>query len=124
MYETEEERITAKLAKVMAIMCVRNTALETLHAGVVPVTKAGDYSDVTVVDADGRKISWADVSHIDDDAMGDLMRQIVERLFTFHMKIDDADFQERVNRWASVAQKWDNPELDQAFLQVVKKAPV
>lgn len=42
MRKKDEERIAAKLAKVMAVMCVRNTKLENLHAGLVPVTKTGD----------------------------------------------------------------------------------
>ena len=66
MRKKDEKRIAAKLAKVMAMMCVRNTKLENLHAGVVPVTKTGDYSDVVVLDAEGRKIPWAEVSYIDD----------------------------------------------------------
>jgi hypothetical protein len=41
----DEKRIAARLAKVMAMMCVRNTRLEDLHAGLVPVTRTGDYSD-------------------------------------------------------------------------------
>ena len=49
----------------------------------------GDYSDVVIVDADGRRIPWPRVSHFDDDAMRDLMRQVVDRLYTFHVKIDD-----------------------------------
>ena len=49
-------RIAAKMAKTLAMMCVRNTDLETLHAGIVPVTHAGDYSGVRVIDADGREI--------------------------------------------------------------------
>ena len=41
---------------------VRNTKLDNLHAGVVPATRTGDYSDVTVIDADGRRIPWPEVS--------------------------------------------------------------
>ena len=115
MRKKDEERIAARLAKVMAMMCVRNTKLENLHAGVVPVTKAGDYSDVFVVDAEGRRIPWAEVSHIDDDQMRALMKEIVNRLYTFQMRIDDPAFQAWVDRWAAVAEKWDDPELDQGF---------
>ena len=50
-------------------MCVRNTQLEDIHAGIVLVIRTGDYSDVTVVDADGRRIPWNDVSHFDDHTM-------------------------------------------------------
>jgi hypothetical protein len=32
MIQTDEEKIAAQLAKAMAIICVRNTMLEDLHA--------------------------------------------------------------------------------------------
>lgn len=57
MNAADEKRIAAKMAKTLAMMCVRNTGIETLHAGIVPVTHAGDYSDVRVIDADGREIA-------------------------------------------------------------------
>ena len=56
MKRRDEERIAAQLAKAMAMICVRNTMLENIHAGRMPVTKAGDFSDVIVVDADGNQI--------------------------------------------------------------------
>lgn len=121
MNENDEERIAARLAKIMTMMCVRNTKLENLHAGVVPVSKTGNFSDVVVVDAEGRKIPWTEVSHFDDDAMRDLMRQVVNRLYTFQLKTDDPHFQKLLDRWSSVAEKWDDPELDEFFLQTIKR---
>lgn len=120
MRKEDEERIAARLAKVMAMMCVRNTKLEDIHAGVVPVTRTGDYSDVVVVDAEGREIPWAEASHIDDDQMRELMKDIVNRLYTFQMRIDDPEFQAWIDRWAAVAEKWDEPELDAALVQSVE----
>jgi len=77
MNRDDEKRIAAKMAKTLAMMCVRNTGLETLHAGVVPVTHTGDYSDVRVIDADGREIAWNDVSHLTkiSDCFGDWLRK-------------------------------------------------
>ncbi len=46
MNENEEKRIAASLAKIMVMMCVRNTQPEKIHAGVVPISKTGDFSDV------------------------------------------------------------------------------
>lgn len=115
MRKADEQWIAARLAKVMAMMCVRNTMLEDIHAGVVPVTRTGDYSDVVVVDAEGRRIPWPKVSHIDDDQMRALMKEIVSRLYAFHVLIDDPEFQARIDRWIAVAGKWDDPELDQRF---------
>lgn len=38
MNKDEEKRIAVVLVKTLAVMCVRNTGLETLHSGIVPVT--------------------------------------------------------------------------------------
>lgn len=109
----ESERQTLSIvARLMALTCVRNTKLEDIHAGIVPVTRTGDYSDVTVVDADGQRIPWPRVSHFDDDAMRDLMRQVVDRLYTFHAKIDDPRFQAMLGFWESSIRNWDEPKLD------------
>ena len=94
------------------MICVRNSKLEDLHAGHVPVTRTGDYSDVVVLDADGQRFPWMDVSRIDDDEMRDLMRDIVNRLYTFHVNADDPVLRDEIERWIAVAEKWDEPELD------------
>jgi len=77
---------------------------------------ACDYSDVFVVDADGRRIPWTEVSHIDDAEMRDLMRIIVNRLYTFHLEADDPKLQAQIERWMGTAMKWDEPELDQRII--------
>ena len=119
MNRDDEKRIAAKMAKTLAMMCVRNTGLETLHAGVVPVTHTGDYSDVRVIDADGREIAWNDASHLDNDQMRALMKEIVSRLYTFNISIDDPEFRDRVDRWARLADRWDEPDEDIAFFRTL-----
>ena len=91
---------------------VRNTALEDIHVGKAPVSRTGDYSDVMVVDAEGRRIPWPEVSHFDDDVMRDLMREIVDRLYAFHVMAGEPDFQAGIERWIPVALRWDEPKLD------------
>ena len=117
MDREDEKRIAARMAKTLAMMCVRNTGLETLHAGVVPITHTGDYSDVRVIDADGREIAWNDVSHLDDGQMRTLMKEIVNRLYTFNISIDDEEFRNRVDRWARLADRWDKPDSDLEFFR-------
>ena len=107
-----EGRIAAQLAKAMAMICVRNSRLEDLHASQVPVTKTGDWSDVVVVDAEGNRIPWAEVSRIDDDEMRALMRDVVNRLYTFHLKSEDSALRAEIERWMAVASRWDEPDLD------------
>ena len=123
MKQEDKERIAASLAKVMAMMCVRNTGLEALHAGVVPATQTGDYSDVFVLDAEGRKIPWADASRIDDYQMRALMREVVNRLYTFHVSCDDPEFLKLAEKWMTVAGNWDEPEIDRKFLIAIKYNP-
>ena len=53
MKEADEERIDARLAKLMAMICVRSTGIEDLHAGTVPVSLTGGFSDVFLTDAEG-----------------------------------------------------------------------
>ena len=116
MNKKEEQRLAAKIAKITAMLCVRNTRLESLHAGRVPVSNTGDFSDVKVVDAAGNEIPWNSVSHIDDNEMKSLMKQIVNRLYTFQIMADDPDMHRMVNLWMSVAKKWDDPEIDGFYM--------
>ena len=57
----------------MTAACVRRGYLEKLHAGRTPATRSGDYSDVKVIDAEGREIPWNQVSRISQDEMKMLM---------------------------------------------------
>lgn len=110
-YDREYAELSDRV-KTMAMMCVRNTMLENIHAGRCPVTKTGDYSDVFVVGADGQRIPWKEVSHFDDDEMRKLMREIVNRLYTFHELEQDPVFQARMGLWSRSASRWDDPKLD------------
>ena len=114
-----EHQLTSLLVRTMVLLCFRNSLIEDILAGLVPVTTTGDYSDVTVIDADGRRIPWPEVSHFDDNAMRDLMRQVVDRVYTFEVRAKDPDFLERIEIWAQVASRWDEPKLDPSFVPAV-----
>ena len=78
-----EQRLIASISKSMAMMCVRNTMLEDIHAGIEPVSRTGDFTDVKVIDANGRETPWPEVARIGNGEMDRLMRQVVNRLYTF-----------------------------------------
>ena len=81
-----------KLAKFIAVEGVRNnTELENLHAGTVPSSKKGDYSDVKVVTPYG-EIEWNSLSRISDKEMRSLMlsvEQAIERALFVYESFDD-----------------------------------
>ena len=106
----------AELAKTLASMCVRNTELEDIHAGYHPVTLSGDYSDITVIDAGGNKTPWNEVSKIDDDQMKMLMKNIVNRMYTFFIEGDNPEFEEAFQYYRALAAQWDEPEIDAQLL--------
>lgn len=111
-----DNRLASLLVRAMAQQCVRNTALEDIHAGTGPVTRTGDYSDVTVVDAEGRHIPWPEVSHFGDDAMRALMREIVDKLYTFLLFSGEPGFLEHAGIWMVGARRWDEPKIVEPFL--------
>ena len=112
-----ELRIAAVLAKGMAMMCFRNTVIEDFHGGISPVSHTGDFSDVVVIDANGRRIPWPEVAHIEPDEMRDLMRLVVNRLYTCHLKVGDPDFFGMLDWAVREAREWDEPELDEVMLK-------
>lgn len=78
-----DNRLLSRLVRATALLCVRNTALGGFLAGRGPVTRTDDYSDATVVDAEGNRIPRPEVSHFDDNAMCALMHGVVDKLWTF-----------------------------------------
>lgn len=117
MHEKTEKRIAAQIAKTLTMMCVRNTFLEDLHAGKFPASKTGDYSDVKVIDGEGREIAWNELSRLNNDEMKVLIKQIVNRVYTYFIRADDPRFQISVEKWGAAAVHWDEPEpeLDESF---------
>ncbi len=92
-----------EFTKLMTAACVRRGYLEKLHAGVTPVTHSGDYSDVKVIDADGREIPWNQVSRIDQDEMKTFITTVVNKIHTFLARTlfsatEDKAFQQALDR--------------------------
>jgi len=103
------EEIAKRLALGVAVLCVRNTCIEDIHAGVEPHSQAGDFSDVKVVTPDG-EIPWNRLSRIRNDEMRAFMKQVVDRLYTVLLRLDDPQFVERVDQYARrTTAAWDAP---------------
>ena len=110
-----------RLAIGMAVYCVRNTFLEDLHAGTAPSSKTGDYLDVKVVSPYG-EIPWTNLSRLDDDEMRKLMKEVVNKIYTVLLRMDDSEFVERLNRYGKLmAYNWDEPKDLKAEAKSLKR---
>ena len=117
MSNKPQQQYSARLAKALAVLCVRNTFLEDLHAGVPVVSKAGDFSDVKVVTPE-REIPWNEVSRISQQEMKTLMTQVVNKLYTVLMSLEDEEAMGLVfRRGQDYTQHWDDPEFLPTFLK-------
>lgn len=117
MNNDDQKQHAAKLAKALAALCVRNTFLENLHAGKVPASKTGDYSDVKVVTPD-REIPWNELSRISDEEMQKLMKEIVNKLYTVLMSLEEEDTMRLVfSKGKDFTHHWDDPEFLPKFLK-------
>ena len=98
------------LAMALAARCVRNTSLEDIHAGKCPVTRTGDFSDVRIIDADGNDFSWNEASHISNDEMKILMKQVVNKLYESFIRADDPLYTRELEYAIRFTRNWDEPE--------------
>ena len=92
-----------------------------MHRGLSPITHTGDYSDVVVVDAEGRRIPWPEVSRFDENEMRDLMREIVNKIYTFFVKGEDPDFVAFSDYVRPATYEWDKPKIDSVMMHHVKE---
>lgn len=111
-----------KMAKAFAVLAVRNTCLEGLHAGIAPHSDTGDGSDITVTDAIGREIPWTEVSRFNDEEMKALMKQVVDRLYTCLLHMFDPAMQPTLDHALRFTHAWDPARIAEGLLPKTPKA--
>lgn len=107
-----EDEATRLLAKAIALEAFRHP-LEDLHGGIFPSSKTGDYSDVKVVTPYG-EIPWARLGRITDEEMKELMIEVVSKVYTLLVDLDDPSMQGAIMAKAyDFVVHWDDPEIDE-----------
>ena len=61
-------------------------------------------------------------ARLHDDAMRDLMRQVVDRLYTFQELAGDPRMLQLMERWSTVTRHWDEPKMDPVLVLQVEAA--
>jgi hypothetical protein len=101
-----------RLAKLIARDCFRNTMLEDFHAGKVPSSRTGDYSDVKVITPFG-EIEWDNLSRLSDPEMKSLMTDVVDHCYDFLMELCSPQGQEIIENLSlkDEVPNWNGPVL-------------
>ena len=110
--ETMSRRGATSTAKLMSLMCVADSKLGKFGEGRSPVTRTGDYSDVMVVDADGRLIPWQRVARLDAEEMRTTMREIADRLYTYLLNLESTELAALTDHRRQDMSDWDRPRED------------
>ena len=110
--ETMARRGAAGMAKMMGLMCVADSRLGKLTEGEAPVTRTGDWSDVVVVDADGRIIPWQRAARLDAAEMDRAMREIVDKLYTFLWNFEEPELAALRDHRRDETSEWPGPRED------------
>jgi hypothetical protein len=108
-----EDKATGMLAKALAQQAFRDP-LEDLHAGDFPRSRSGDYTDVKVV-TPYEEIPWNDLMRISDDEMKSLMIEVVDKLYTLLVGLDDVYQQASICALSDAILKWDEPKIDEGL---------
>ena len=110
--EEKPLRGASGMAKLMALICFEDSRLGRLKEGLGPVTRTGDYSDVVVVDADGRIIPWQRVARLDAEEMRRTRREIVNRLYTWLRNLESPALLELSSHRREETSERDRPRED------------
>ena len=115
--EARARRGAASTAKPMALMCVEQSKLEKFRQGLCPVTRTGDYSDVVVVDGDGRIIPWQRVARFDAEEMRETMPDIADKLYTCFLNFESLEFTALRDHRREETWEWGRPKQDPSLMK-------
>jgi hypothetical protein len=108
----ENPALLKRLAKYTVQQCFRNTVLEDFHAGTVPDSRSGDFSDV-VVNTPYGEIPWSGLSRLSEEEMKLLMRDAVNKTYRFLCRLfDERAGGELILRLdeRDLVPQWDDPD--------------
>ena len=105
----------ANMATMMGLLCVTDSKLGELGEAERSASRAGDYSVVVVVDAEGRIIPWQRVARFDAADMTRMRREIVDKLFTFLLNFEEPELAALRDHRRDETARWHRPREDSAL---------
>lgn len=110
----EEKRIAQKMAKALAFMCLNDHFKLPLHSGLSPVSHTGDYTDVIITDAKGRKLVWSQVCRVSYPEREKMMQDVADGIYDFLLNVETEAFARRLEDAYRASTHWKEADASPA----------
>jgi len=107
---TQERRIACKMAKAVTFMCLKNLMKKSYVAGTEPVSPAGDFTDVFIVDGHGNQIAWTECCRLSREEREKIQTEIVCGIYEFLLNIESEKYGDVMKEAYLRTVDWKDPE--------------
>ena len=106
----KENLVAQKMAKALAFMCLNDHFKLPLHSGHDPVSHTGDYTDVMITDAKGRKMPWSHVCRVSYLERQKMMEDVANGIYDFLLNIETEHYAKRLEDAYRASIHWKNAD--------------
>lgn len=117
-----DERLVAKrMAKALAFLCLDEHLKQPLHNGKKPLSKTGDYTDVFITDAEGRRIIWCQACRVSALEKTRMVEDVVTGIYDFLLNVETEGYARRLEEAYKASKDWNEPRLSGKRRQIKQK---
>ena len=102
----QENHVAKRMAEALAFMCLNNHFRQPLHSGHDPVSRTGDYTDVMITDAKGRRMPWCQVSRVSSLERKKMMEDVANAIYDFLLNIETENYAGRLEDAYHASIRW------------------
>lgn len=107
----DERLVAERMAKALAFLCLNEHFKQPLHNGKQPLSKTGDYTDVFITDADGRRIIWCQACRVSAVEKTMIIEDVVSGIYDFLLNMESDAFGRRLEEAYKASKDWKGPRL-------------
>lgn len=106
----EENHVARKMARALAFMCLNDHFKQPLHSGHDPVSHTGDYTDVMITDAKGRRMAWCNVCRVFSHEREKMIEDVAEGIYDFLLNIETETYSKRLEDAYRESIRWKDAD--------------
>ncbi len=102
----DERLIAKKMAKALTFLCLNEHFKQPLHNGSVPVSKTGDYTDVFIVDAEGKQTVWSQTCRVAYHEREQMVENVTKGIYDFLINVETESYIHRLKEAYQSCRGW------------------